>query len=326
MQREYRLLTYRGTDGKPVAGVLVDQTVYPLKTLLSSQLTLDDWSVLGALQRWADVQPKLRAAAEKADGKGGMPLAAVTLMAPILYPPALFCAGANYWDHLEEMAELAKKMTGKAPSMVKPADPWFFVKTAAHSTVATNTDVALPAFSKMMDWEAELGVVIGKAVRNLPAERYKEAIAGFVIVNDLSARDFVKREGSIFIYDWIGQKCFDGAAPMGPWLTPIEFVPDPNNMSIQLTVNGVVKQQSNSGKMVHSIAEQIAYLSSRMTLRPGDVIATGSPAGVGFGRGEFLKPGDVVRIEIAHCGVLENRMVAESAAAGGGSTKHAALA
>ncbi|MGE0734764.1 MAG: fumarylacetoacetate hydrolase family protein [Alphaproteobacteria bacterium] len=326
MQREYRLLTYRGTDGKPTAGVLVDQTVYPLKSLLSSQLNLDDWSVLGALQRWSEVQPKLRAAAEKTDGKGGMPLASVTLMAPILYPSALFCAGANYWDHLEEMAELAKKMTGKAPSMVKPAEPWLFVKTAAHSIVATNTDVPLPSFSKQMDWEAELGVVIGKTVRNLPAERYKEAIAGFVIVNDLSARDYVKREGSIFVYDWIGQKCFDGAAPMGPWITPLEFVPDPNDMPIKLTVNGVVKQQSNSGKMVHSIAEQIAYLSSRMTLRPGDVIATGTPAGVGFGRGEFLKPGDVIRIEIANCGILENRMVAEAATAGGGSTKHAALA
>lgn len=323
MQGEYRLLTYRGADGKPVAGVLIDNAVHALKSLLAGQVDLDDWSVLGALQRWADVQPKLRAAA-KAGAKGGMPPSSITLMAPILYPPALFCAGANYWDHLEEMAELAKKMTGKAPSMTKPADPWFFVKTAAHSTVATNTDVPLPAFSKMMDWESELGVVIGKAVRNLPAERYKEAIAGFVIVNDLSARDYVKREGSIFIYDWIGQKCFDGAAPMGPWITPIEFVPDPNDMPIKLTVNGVVKQDSNSGKMVHSIAEQIAYLSSRMTLRPGDVIATGSPAGVGFGRGEFLKPGDVVRIEIANCGVLENRMVAESVAAGGGSAQHAA--
>jgi 2-keto-4-pentenoate hydratase/2-oxohepta-3-ene-1,7-dioic acid hydratase in catechol pathway len=140
-----------------------------------------------------------------------------------------------------------------------------------------------------------------------------EAVAGFVIVNDLSARDLMKRDGTPFIYDWIGQKCFEDAAPMGPYLTPAACIADPNNMSIKLWVNGELKQNSNTAQMVHSIAEQIAYLSRHITLNPGDVIATGSPAGVGMPRGEFLKVGDEVRIEIEGCGTLVNRMVEDDA-------------
>ena len=123
----------------------------------------------------------------------------------------------------------------------------------------------------------------------------------------------MKREGSPFVYDWLGQKCFEDGAPMGPWLTPAAYVPDPNNLAIKLWVNGVLKQDSNTGRMVHSIAEQIAYLSRHVTLQPGDVIATGTPAGVGMPRGEFLKVGDEVKIEIEGLGTLTNRMVADDA-------------
>ncbi|MGH7006730.1 MAG: fumarylacetoacetate hydrolase family protein, partial [Alphaproteobacteria bacterium] len=190
----------------------------------------------------------------------------------------------------------------------KPADPWFFVKTSAHSVIGPGAPIQLPAFSKKVDWEAEIGVVIGRAKRDLPVERAFEAVAGYTIVNDLSARDFIKREGSIFVFDWLGQKCFDGSAPMGPWITPADYVPDPEDISVKLSINGVPKQNSNSKLMVHSIAEQIAYLSRHVTLRPGDVIATGTPAGVGMPKGEFLKPGDEVKIEIGGCGTLVNRV------------------
>jgi 2-keto-4-pentenoate hydratase/2-oxohepta-3-ene-1,7-dioic acid hydratase in catechol pathway len=121
----------------------------------------------------------------------------------------------------------------------------------------------------------------------------------------------MKREESPFVFDWIGQKCFDDAAPMGPWLTPATYLSDPNNLAIKLWVNGVLKQDSNTSQMVHGIAEQIAYLSRHVTLWPGDVIATGTPAGVGMVRGEFLKIGDEVRIEIDGCGSLINRIVAD---------------
>jgi 2-keto-4-pentenoate hydratase/2-oxohepta-3-ene-1,7-dioic acid hydratase in catechol pathway len=312
MAAEYRLLTYRAAKGKPAAGVLIGERIYPATDLAGAGV--DASSVLGLLQPWDRVHPRLKKAAAKPDPKRGVALAKVELMAPLLYPTALLCAGANYWDHLEEMARAGA--AGAKPGEPwtrppKPAEPWFFVKTSAHSVIGPNAPIHLPKFSTMVDWEAEIGVVIGRAVRNLSEERAMDAVAGYTIVNDLSARDYIKREGSIFVFDWVGQKCFDGAAPMGPWITPAEFVPPPEDIPVKLWINGTIKQNSNSKLMVHSIREQIAYLSRRMTLRPGDVIATGTPAGVGFARKEFLKPGDEVKIEIGGCGTLVNRVAVD---------------
>jgi len=311
MKGEYRLLTYRDANGKPAAGVLVGDRVYPAAALLKGVDGVDASSVLGLLQAWDTVHPKFAAAAGRPVAGAGRALAETHLLAPILYPTALFCAGANYWDHLEEMARAGAagpKLTGPYVRPPRPAEPWFFVKTSAHSVIGPAEPIHLPPFSKKVDWEAEIGVVIGRAKRDLPAERAFEAVAGYTIVNDLSARDHIKRENSIFVFDWLGQKCFDGSAPMGPWITPIDYVPDPEDIAVKLWINGVIKQDSNSKLMVHSIAEQIAYLSRHVTLRPGDVIATGTPAGVGFSRNEFLKPGDEVRIEIGVCGTLVNRV------------------
>jgi 2-keto-4-pentenoate hydratase/2-oxohepta-3-ene-1,7-dioic acid hydratase in catechol pathway len=309
-ERGYRLLTYRGANGNPQAGVLIGDKVYAPGQLLPAG-TVEDASVLGLLRQWNAVHPLLDKAS-KAPPADGVALAGLKLMAPILYPGALFCAGANYWDHLEEMAEIAKKTTGKAPSMTKGAEPWFFMKTAAGSIIGTDTPARLPSFSKNVDWEAEIAIVIGRKTRNIPEARAMDAVAGFVIMNDLSARDLMKREGTPFIYDWIGQKCFEDAAPMGPWFTPAAYIDDPTDLSIKLWVNGVLKQNSNTSRLVHNMVEQVAYLSRHVTLQPGDVIATGTPAGVGMPRGEFLKAGDEVKIEIAGCGALVNRMVADN--------------
>jgi 2-keto-4-pentenoate hydratase/2-oxohepta-3-ene-1,7-dioic acid hydratase in catechol pathway len=308
MASGYRLVSY--TDGGAArAGVLVGERVVPAASLLSG-LGVDASSVMGLLRAWDEVHPRLHAAASKVGPGEGTPLAQVKLLAPILYPGALYCAGANYWDHLEEMAEIAKRVTGKAPAMTKPKEPYFFMKTCAGSIIGHGTPARLPPFSKQVDWEAELGVVIARPTRNIPEARALEAVAAYTIVNDLSARDLMKREGSPFGMDWIGQKCFEDAAPMGPWLTPAAYIADPNDMPIKLWVNGVLKQNSNSGRMVHNAAEQIAYLSRHFTLQPGDVIATGTPAGVGMPRGEFLKVGDEVRIEVGGCGELVNKMIA----------------
>jgi 2-keto-4-pentenoate hydratase/2-oxohepta-3-ene-1,7-dioic acid hydratase in catechol pathway len=308
MMAGYRLVSY--SDGETVkAGVLVNERVVPAASLLPG-LDVDRSSVLGLLCAWDAVHPRLHAATHNVKAGDGVALADVKLLAPILYPGTLYCAGANYWDHLQEMAEAAKAVTGKLPSMSKAKEPYFFLKTTAGSIIGTQALAQLPPFSKQVDWEAELGVVIARPTRNISETHALDAVAGYLIVNDLSARDLMKREGSSFVMDWVGQKCFEDAAPMGPWLTPAAYVADPNDIDIKLWINGVLKQNSNTGRMVHSIAEQIAYLSRHITLQAGDVIATGTPAGVGMPRGEFLNPGDEVRIAIAGCGELVNTMVA----------------
>lgn len=306
----YRLVSYADA-GSPKAGVLVGDRIVPVASLLRGGDGIDTSSVLGLLRNWDAAHRSLHDATANGLPPGeAVLLAQAKLLAPILYPGALYCAGANYWDHLEEMAEIAKRVTGKAPAMTKAKDPYFFMKTTAGSIIGTGTPARLPPFSQQVDWEAELGVVIARPTRNIPEERALEAVAGYLIVNDLSARDLMKREGSPFGMDWVGQKCFEDAAPMGPWLTPAAYVSDPNNLAIKLWVNGVLKQNSNTARLVHNIAEQIAYLSRHITLNPGDVIATGTPAGVGMPRGEFLKAGDEVRIEIDSCGELINKMIA----------------
>ncbi len=310
MTSGYRLVSYLEGD-KPKPGVLIGERVVAPAELLPGVGDIDTSSVLGLLRAWDKAHPRLHAAAHNIAPDAGVPLGKIKLLAPILYPGVLYCAGANYYDHLEEMAEIAERTTGKRPPIVKNPEPWFFLKTTAGSIIGTDTPARLPSFSKQVDWEAELGVVIGRPTRNISEARAFDAVAGYTIVNDLSARDLMKREGTPFIYDWLGQKCFEDAAPMGPWFTPAAYVADPNDMAIKLWINGVLKQDSNTGRMVHSIAEQIAYLSRHITLQPGDVIATGTPAGVGMPRGEFLKVCDEVKIEVAGCGVLTNKMVAD---------------
>jgi 2-keto-4-pentenoate hydratase/2-oxohepta-3-ene-1,7-dioic acid hydratase in catechol pathway len=310
MQAGYRLISYAGNDGSPVAGILAADRVVPAASVLGEKFS----SVMDVLRSWDNVHPRIAKACEdKSFAEKSAPLSSVKLLAPLLYPGTFYCAGANYWDHLNEMAAIAKKTTGRDVHIAKPAEPWFFLKTAAGSIIGDGAPARLPRFSQQVDWEAEIAAVIARPTRNISEDDALSAVAGYVIVNDLSARDLMKREGSIFVYDWIGQKCFEDAAPMGPWLTPAAYVSDPNNLDIKLWVNGVLKQDSNTSKMVHNTAEQIAYLSRHITLQPGDVIATGTPAGVGLPKGEFLKAGDEVKIEIAELGTLTNRMVAETA-------------
>ena len=307
---EYALLSFRDRAGEPKAGVKVGDRVYPAAAMVAG--VKDPNSVMGLLREWDLARPLLEKSSTKPNPARGVPFSDIDLMAPVLYPGALYCAGANYWDHLEEMAEIAKKVTGKAPSLQKAADPYFFMKNTAGAIVGHNAPARMPSFSRQVDWEAELGVVIGRQCRHVSESDAFSVVAGYVVVNDLSARDLMKREGSPFGMDWVGQKCFEDAAPMGPWLTPASCVKDPNNLSIKLWVNGVLKQNSNTAKLVHGIAEQIAYLSKHFSLFPGDVIATGTPAGVGMPRGEFLKVGDEVKIEVEGCGTLTNRMVADN--------------
>jgi 2-keto-4-pentenoate hydratase/2-oxohepta-3-ene-1,7-dioic acid hydratase in catechol pathway len=241
----------------------------------------------------------------------GVPLSSVTLLSPIPLPPALYCAGSNYADHAAEMAKAAGREPPKDPHDLGQRS-WHFLKSS-RAAIGPHADIPFPAHVKKLDWEAELGVVIGRPCRNVSEDKALDYVGGYLIANDLSARDLSRRNGvpdnSIFRNDWTSHKSFDGACPLGPWITLARDVPDPHNLKMRLDVNGVVKQDSNSGYMIFNIAEQIADLSSRMTLHPGDIILTGTPAGVGNGRGEYLNKGDVVTIEIEHLGKISNCFV-----------------
>tara|TARA_B100000676_G_scaffold278314_1_gene300664 strand:- start:208 stop:1101 length:894 start_codon:yes stop_codon:yes gene_type:complete len=291
----YRLLNYAGVVGEPRPGILVGDSVVDLEGAGIPGSTYE------LLQNWDENDPLLSALADDAAAQGSRPLADVQLLAPVLYPPVVYNAAANYVDH-------QKEMSGGKQLVKEDTHPYFFLKAGPHCVIGPEADIRLPAVSDFIDWEAELAVVIGKPARNVKAEDALDYVAGYTIFNDLSARD-MKPVGRTFNVHWFAHKNFDGSGPMGPWMVPASDIPDPHDVDIKLWVNDELKQDSNSKYLFFNINEQIEYISARMTMRPGDVIATGTPSGVGAPYGGRLKPGDTVTIEISGIGRLVNPVV-----------------
>ena len=291
----YRLLNFAGVVGEPRPGILVGDSVVDLEGAGIAGSTYE------LLQNWDENDPLLSALADDAAAQGSRPLADVQLLAPVLYPPVVYNAAANYVDH-------QKEMSGGKQLVKEDTHPYFFLKAGPHCVIGPEADIRLPAVSDFIDWEAELAVVIGKPARNVKAEDALDYVAGYTIFNDLSARD-MKPVGRTFNVHWFAHKNFDGSGPMGPWMVPASDIPDPHDVDIKLWVNDELKQDSNSKYLFFNINEQIEYISARMTMRPGDVIATGTPSGVGAPYGGRLKPGDTVTIEISGIGRLVNPVV-----------------
>jgi 2-keto-4-pentenoate hydratase/2-oxohepta-3-ene-1,7-dioic acid hydratase in catechol pathway len=304
----YKLVTYRAAKAAR-SGVVVEEELFDVAELTgrSSYATM-----LDVLNDWESAQALLDTAATRVtEGKiKGIPLGEVKLLAPVLYPSAIFCAGANYVDHMQEMAAIRKTDPGEGLRDMG-LKPWHFLKTS-RTVVETESIVRLPESSKMVDWEAELAVVIGRPAKKVPVEKALDYVAGYTIANDLSARDLAVRPEisptSPFRYDWMSQKNFDRACPLGPWIVPAREIANPQYLGIRLWVNDVLKQDSHTSKMIFSVAEQIAHLSTLITLHPGDLILSGTPSGVGSARKEFLKSGDVVRVWIEGIGTLSNTL------------------
>lgn len=300
----YRLLNYQSSSG-PRSAIAVGNSVHDLASAAGRE---DYRSMLDVLADWPAARTALHALADELSGKSGMPMAELRILAPVLYPSAIYCAGANYSDHAANMAKLHNLPLDSDPRG-SGKRPWHFIK-ASRCIVGPGAKVSLPC--EKLDWEVELAAVIGETVRNVPESKALDVVAGFTAANDLSARDLSRRPGvsdsSPFKYDWIGQKCFDGACPMGPWLIPAAEIPDPQKLALKLWVNDSLRQDSNTSRMIFSVAEQIAYLSSRITLYPGDVILTGTPAGVGAETGVFLKRGDTVKLSVESIGELVTRI------------------
>ncbi|HEU0247358.1 MAG TPA: fumarylacetoacetate hydrolase family protein [Gaiellaceae bacterium] len=255
-------------------------------------------SVVELIEQWGQWEGTIESLLEKS-GSRGLDFSKLEWLSPVM-PRKLICIGANYSDHNREM-----------PGAVSTPVPYSFMKPPTTALIGSGRTIRLPEHAAKIDYEAELAVVIGRHAHRVPSESALSFVFGYSVLNDVSARDWMPAESPLGP-DWTMLKGFDESAPMGPWITPAKFVPDPQNLDISLSVNGRVKQDSNTSQMIFTVAQVIQHLASLMTLEPGDVIATGTPSGVGFGRKpqEFLKPGDHIRVEIEGLGVLENSIAA----------------
>jgi len=220
----------------------------------------------------------------------------VKLRAPLPRPPKIICIGLNYRDHAAEA------------KMPIPEVPTVFSKYAT-SVTGHGCPIVLPKNSVKPDYEAEFAVVIGKGGRHIPEDRWREHVFGYTIVNDVSARDF-----QMATSQWMMGKTFDTFAPMGPVIVTADEIADPHSLRITLRLNGEVLQDSNTSNLIFGVDKLVAFLSSVFTLEPGDVISTGTPAGVGFARKPpvWLKAGDEVAVEVEGIGKLVNPVVAEA--------------
>jgi 2-keto-4-pentenoate hydratase/2-oxohepta-3-ene-1,7-dioic acid hydratase in catechol pathway len=269
-----KLVTFRRAGAAPEAGIVVGNKVQGLGT--------DILSVIASGKAPAATGPSYD-------------LGQVTLLGPIPRPPKLICVGLNYRDHAAET------------KMEIPTVPTIFCKFP-NVVIGPGESIVLPKVSTKPDYEAEFAFVIGPGGRNIPASRAMEHVFGYTIVNDVSARDY-----QMMTSQWMMGKTFDTFAPMGPWIVTADEIADPHALNIWLEVNGERLQNSNTRELIFKIPALIEFLSSVVTLEPGDVVSTGTPSGVGFTRKPpvFLKAGDEVVIGVEGIGELRNPVVAE---------------
>ncbi len=257
--------------------------------------------------------PDLRAYLALADAErraltpgAALPLGEVRLLAPVAPHKNVFCVGRNYMGHAEEVAR------ARGVALNLPKVPTFFTK-APTAIVNPGDDIHLsPEISHEYDWEAELAVVIGTRCRDVPEADALSVIFGYTALNDVTARDIQKDH-----QQWFKGKSLDETCPIGPWIVSADAIADPQTLDIALRVDGETKQHSNTKEMIFSVRQIIASLSRGMTLEPGDVIATGTPDGVGMARTppEFLYDGAAMEVEIAGIGILRNTVRLKSPAA-----------
>jgi len=235
-----------------------------------------------------------------------VPLSRVRLEAPIPNPPKLLALAGNYAAHVAE--------SGKKTRPKREQTPRVFMKPPSTTVNRPGGTITLTRFAHFVDWEVELAIVIGRKATDIKPADAPRHIAGYTIINDISERQFRirKRPESLDFdrfFDWLNGKWGDGFAPMGPCLVTADEIPDPHSLHIALALNGKTMQDASTSDMVFTCPEIVAYISRFVTLEPGDVIATGTPAGIGYAQGRKLRAGDTLRAEIEGIGVLENTLV-----------------
>ena len=275
-------------DGDTEPGVLLDGRAIPIQGAGFA-------SVLEVIEGGAEAQTRVRRWIAGPASSHGLDPAGLTFAAPIPRPPKLICIGLNYRDHAAES------------KLAIPEVPTMFAKFPT-AVIGPGQPIVLPKNSTKPDYEAEFAVVIGRRGRHVAENDWRDYVFGYTILNDVSARDF-----QMATSQWMIGKTFDTFAPFGPAIVTADEIADPHNLHISLTLNGETMQDSSTGNLIFKLPQLIAYLSSVFTLEPGDVIATGTPAGVGFARKppRWLRPGDEVRIQIEGLGELVNPVVAE---------------
>jgi 2-keto-4-pentenoate hydratase/2-oxohepta-3-ene-1,7-dioic acid hydratase in catechol pathway len=296
-----KLATYV-QGGGVTCGIVTDKGIIDIPSARTGNIILH--SVKEILIRGEAYMDIVRALGEKAD-KFVDP-SHVRFLPPVPRPGKLIGLAGNYVKHIVEGG--AKLGLSDSPKTTTVPRPFIMPSTAA---TATQTEIPWPKYSEQVDYEIELAVMIGKPCKCLSPDEAVRHVAGYCIANDISARSVTFSENRTArpwdeFFDWLNGKWSDSFLPLGPWLTTADEIDDPGNLDMQLTVNGQVRQQSNTSQMIFSVSEIVSFVSHLMTLEPGDVIATGTPHGVGMATGDFLQPGDIVECTIEGLGRLTN--------------------
>lgn len=284
-----RFVTFE-TEGQARPGVISDSgTVFDLSAIGFG-------SLLEVIEFVSEGREQAERLAREAKTVLSYNIANVRLLAPIPRPRKLICVGLNYRDHAAE--------TGAQI----PTVPTIFNKFTT-AVIGPDENIVLPRVSKSPDYEAEFAFVIGTGGRRIDADSWADHVFGYTLINDVTARDYQRATSQ-----WLMGKTFDTFAPMGPWIVSRDVIADPHDLDIQLEINGEILQDSNTRELIFKIPDLIAFLSSVFTLEPGDIVATGTPAGVGFARKppRYLHPGDEVIVRIPGIGELHNPVVAET--------------
>jgi 2-keto-4-pentenoate hydratase/2-oxohepta-3-ene-1,7-dioic acid hydratase in catechol pathway len=306
-----QLLTYKNDAGEDRAGVRVAAEIFDLEALLGRSGCT---SVLALLQSWEELEPLLVERVKQHPRHRLAPVKTAGLGPPILYPSAIYCAAANFRDHMHAMAVRLNQPDEPDPHELD-IQPYHFVLPGRTCIAGPADRVRMPAHGQKLDWEIELVAVIGRPACRVPIERALEHVAAYAIGNDVSVRDsrYLKIPNvppqSLFRTDFIGMKGFDKSCVIGPWLTLARDIPNPQQLAMKTWVDGELMQDSSTAQMIFSTAEQIAYLSSRVTLLPGDLIMTGTPAGTGMERDRFLRSGETIRMSIEGLGEMSQLVV-----------------
>ena len=303
----FSLATVRA-GGAPTPVLVLDGRHYPIAELAPEILAPQPSAgLLTVFEHWADAEPVLvRAARELAAGTRTAaeidpPSRLEDWLTPLRYPRKIVCTGANYYDHVTSDG-------GHSGFSKEDNIPVFFLKPPTTTLVGQGRSVRYPTQSAKFDYELELAFVIGKRGRRIPVAAARDHIAGYTIALDLSARDWQRHPQHLANFDLFGGKAFDDSCPLGPGIVPARFVDD-GNLQLRFRLNGSLRQDANTKDMIWPVPELVARISEHVTLEPGDVVLTGTPAGVGLATGTWTKAGDRLHGEIAGLGALEVEIV-----------------